>query len=199
MSQQATKLYEAAPHLTWFSLGPADGVTRLAGGVVVGREPGGCDVLLESDLVSRRHVKIEADAEGRAELVDLGSSNGTFVNGRRVSSARLSDGDRIGFGSGEEVHCVFRVAPPAPVLVEQRAGGDAEAATAILSGELKRCPGCDRVVTSALGACRYCSADRLRTPGDTAGAGGRPACGTCGAPAREVGSFCHRCGARLTG
>lgn len=199
MSQQVTRLVAETPQLTWLNGNAAYGVTLLSRGIVVGREPNRCDVLLDSDMVSRQHAKIVPAGGGHVELIDLDSSNGTFVNGRRTASARLSDGDRISFGSGDEVHCVFRAAPPAPVVVEQRAGGDAEAETAILSGELKRCPECDRVVTSALGACRYCAADQLRTPGDTAGAEGRPACGICGAPAREVGSFCHRCGARLTG
>jgi hypothetical protein len=120
MTQQATKLYVPAPHLTWFGVGPTDGVTRLTTGVVVGREPDVCDVILESDLTSRRHARIEASADGRLEVVDLDSRNGTFVNGRRVASVRLSDGDRIGFGSAEEVHCVFRAAPPAPAKVGGR-------------------------------------------------------------------------------
>ena len=198
MSQQATKLYEPAPHLTWVGVGPADGVTRLTSSVVVGREPGACDVLLESDLTSRRHARIEVGG-GRVEIIDLDSSNGTFVNGRRVARATLSDGDRIGFGSGEVAHCVFRAAAPATGDAEGRAPAEAEAPTAILSGELSRCPECSRVVTSALGTCRYCTPDRQRPSNNVAEAEGRPACRSCGTPAREGGSFCHRCGERLAG
>ena len=187
MSRQVTRLVAETPQLTWLNGNAADGVTLLSRSIVVGREPNRCDVLLDSDMVSRQHARFVPAGDGHVELTDLDSSNGTFVNGRRTASALLSDGDRIGFGSGDEVHCVFRAGSPAPVFVEQRTGGgDAEAATAILSGELKRCPECSRVVTSALGVCRYCSQ-------------GRAACGSCGVPGREGGSYCHRCGARLTG
>ena len=201
MTQQVTRLVTATPHLAWLNGAAAHGVTPLGRAIVVGREPNRCDVLLESDMVSRQHAKFVPADGGRVELVDLGSSNGTYVNGRPVvTSATLSDGDRIGFGSGDEVHCVFRAARPAPVSAEEPAAGDAEeAATALLSGDLKRCSVCSRVVTSALGVCRYCSADRHRPSSDAARAGGRPACGSCGTPAREAGSFCHRCGERLVG
>jgi len=199
MTQQVTRLVTETPHLTWLDGAAVHGVTPLGRSIVVGREPNRCDVVLESDMVSRQHARIVPADGGRVELVDLGSSNGTFVNGRPVTKATLSDGDRIGFGSAEEAHCVFRSAPPAPVSVEEPAAVDAEAATAILSGELRRCPECSRVVTSALGVCRYCSADRPRPSGDAAKAGGRAACGSCGTPAREGGSFCHRCGESLKG
>jgi hypothetical protein len=199
MSQQVTRLVTETPQLTWLNGNAANGVTLLSRSIVVGREPNRCDVLLDSDMVSRQHARIVPADDGHVELIDLNSSNGTFVNGRRVTGVHLSDGDRIGFGSAEETHCVFRAATPARAADEVPAPVDAEAATAILSGELKRCPECDRVVTSALGACRYCSADRLRAPGETAGSEGRAACGSCGTPARAGGSFCHRCGARLAG
>ncbi len=62
----------------------------------VGRE--GCDVTLEDTDVSRRHAEIRH--EGDAVVVeDLGSTNGTFVNGERISGARpLSEGDEVRFG-----------------------------------------------------------------------------------------------------
>ena len=199
MTQQVTRQVAGTPHLTWLGGRASAGVTPLSRSIVVGREPNRCDVMIESDLASRQHARIVPADGGHVELVDLNSSNGTFVNGRRVTSVRLTDGDRIGFGSGEEVHCVFQAGAPAPVNVEEEeAPESAEAATAILSGELKRCPECSRVVTSALGVCRYCSAERPRTPG-AAGAEGRAACASCGTPAREGGSFCHRCGTRLAG
>jgi hypothetical protein len=199
MTQQVTRLVAETPKLTWLNGSAARGETPLSRGIVVGREPNGCDIVLENDLVSRQHARVVPAAGGSAELVALGSSNGTFVNGKRVSRVILSDGDRIGFGSAEEAHCVFRAAPPASAHVQEPAPARTEAATAILSGELKRCPECSRVVASALGTCRYCSAERPRPAGVTAAAEGRPACGSCGTPAREGGSFCHRCGERLTG
>ena len=199
MTQQVTKLVTATPHLTWLNGVAAKSVTPLGRSIVVGREQKHCDVLLESDMVSRQHARVVPTDDGGAELVDLGSSNGTFVNGRRVTTARLSDGDRIGFGSAEATHCVFQSAPPAPVSVEETPPADAEATTAILSGALKRCPECSRVVTSALGVCRYCSAHQPRPSADAAQPEGRPSCVSCGTLPREGSSFCHRCGARLAG
>jgi len=63
---------------------------------------------LEADLqladvgVSRRHAEVRLDADG-ASVVDLGSTNGTRVNGRRVASAPLRDGDHIGLGATDIV------------------------------------------------------------------------------------------------
>ena len=55
-------------------------------------------IVLDDMLVSRRHVVITADEEGLL-LRDLGSRNGTFVNGRRVEQTHLHEGDRIGIGA----------------------------------------------------------------------------------------------------
>jgi len=62
--------------------------------VVVGRHPG-CDIRVTDDTVSRRHARIVAETDG-CFVEDLGSRNGTFLNGRPVSSpARLCHLDRI--------------------------------------------------------------------------------------------------------
>lgn len=53
------------------------------------------------DAVSHRHAKIELDADGNAFLVDVGSTNGTMLNGQLISAnvpAQLKDGDRISIG-----------------------------------------------------------------------------------------------------
>src|SRR6476469_1312139 len=55
------------------------------------------DVALLDPTVSRRHASLVADESG-IELNDLGSSNGTFVNGERVEHARLAAGDVLTFG-----------------------------------------------------------------------------------------------------
>lgn len=56
-----------------------------------------CQLILDADSVSRRHARIEWDGAVH-RLIDLGSTNGTFVNGSRVKTATLRDGDRIGIG-----------------------------------------------------------------------------------------------------
>ena len=55
------------------------------------------DLVLKDSTVSRHHAEISFD-NGRAFLRDVGSSNGTFVEGSRVKGVRLSDGSRIRLG-----------------------------------------------------------------------------------------------------
>jgi pSer/pThr/pTyr-binding forkhead associated (FHA) protein len=52
---------------------------------VIGRDPG-CDLVLDDPLASRRHAQIERDEAGRLRIRDLGSSNGTFADGSRLTS-----------------------------------------------------------------------------------------------------------------
>ena len=61
----------------------------------------GDDVDLRGDDegVSRRHAKLVRSEDGAVRLVDLNSTNGTYVNGRRIDIQSLSDGDRIQIGS----------------------------------------------------------------------------------------------------
>lgn len=64
----------------------------------LGREKGN-DILLPFSWVSRKHAMIQVESNGRHNLIDLGSANGTMVNGRRVlTPTRLHPGDRIGIG-----------------------------------------------------------------------------------------------------
>ncbi len=66
--------------------------------VVIGRSPA-CDVVLSLPMVSSRHAILEPVDEGW-EIRDLGSTNGTFVEGRRIDSPTPVDtGDMIGLGS----------------------------------------------------------------------------------------------------
>jgi FHA domain-containing protein/uncharacterized protein DUF4388 len=65
--------------------------------LVLGRQPD-ADVVLAEDLVSRHHARIDHDAEGLF-IEDLGSTNGTYVNGARVKRARLAEGDRVIVGA----------------------------------------------------------------------------------------------------
>jgi hypothetical protein len=71
--------------------------------LVVGRSRE-CDVQVEDGNVSRRHFELVHEDPDAWVLVDLGSTNGTEVNGRRVSGRqRLDDGDRITAGGTELV------------------------------------------------------------------------------------------------
>lgn len=67
---------------------------------VLGRD-NTADVILDDPGISRRHTEIRVTSDGPhlvASIRDLGSTNGTFVNGERITSQRLSDGDRINVG-----------------------------------------------------------------------------------------------------
>ena len=74
---------------------------RLAPGAVktVGRAPR-ADFILDVALVSRLHCRLSAQ-EDRLEVVDLSSTNGTFVNDKRIERAILSSGDRLRLGRVE--------------------------------------------------------------------------------------------------
>ncbi len=67
----------------------------------IGRAPR-ADFIVDASLVSRLHCRVSAGASA-LEVVDLDSTNGTYVNGLRVTRARLSDGDRLGVGRVELV------------------------------------------------------------------------------------------------
>jgi pSer/pThr/pTyr-binding forkhead associated (FHA) protein len=59
-----------------------------------------CEIHLSDPNVSRRHAEIRLD-DGFYVVVDLGSTNGTELNGQRIKHARLSDGDVIAIGQTE--------------------------------------------------------------------------------------------------
>lgn len=68
--------------------------------IVVGRDPT-CDHVFDHPMVSRRHAKLTRTRSG-VTVEDLGSSNGTFVNGQRISAPTpLNVGDVISLGSFE--------------------------------------------------------------------------------------------------
>jgi hypothetical protein len=66
---------------------------------VIGRSQD-CDVQLADPNVSRRHAEVRQE-DTAFWIVDLGSTNGMEVNGRRLRQAKLEDGDRITIGSTE--------------------------------------------------------------------------------------------------
>lgn len=92
--QPAPHAYE--PHLInlttgrAFTLGPAR--------VLIGRAIN-CDIVLNDLNVSRTHAEISHDTETSWSVTDLGSTNGTLVNGRHVAHSPLNEGDRITVGT----------------------------------------------------------------------------------------------------
>jgi len=65
--------------------------------LVIGRSSD-LDMVLIEDMVSRKHAKITLQ-DGAITIADLGSTNGTFVNGEKVKKAQLKEGDRVLIGT----------------------------------------------------------------------------------------------------
>ena len=65
--------------------------------IIIGRSSD-LDMVLVEDMVSRKHAKISTD-DHSVSIQDLGSTNGTFVNGEKVRAIRLKEGDRILVGT----------------------------------------------------------------------------------------------------
>ena len=84
-----------------------------------------CDLRIPLGEVSRKHCRLIADGEG-LKIEDLGSSNGTFVNGQRVQESAVNPGDSIQIGpisfvvqidgvpADEDIHAPVVAAAPAP-------------------------------------------------------------------------------------
>jgi DNA-binding winged helix-turn-helix (wHTH) protein len=72
-------------------------VPRLEGENVIGRDPDAA-LWIDHPSVSRRHARVVI-ANGKVKLEDLGSKNGTLLNGKRIRGSRpLADGDQIQIG-----------------------------------------------------------------------------------------------------
>lgn len=92
---------------SWFLEGYLDGGDRLwrtrlgTNPFIIGRGPG-CDLVLPADGVSFHHAELQSREDGDLWVVDQGSRNGTFLNGRRLDSeARLEEGDLLRFANQE--------------------------------------------------------------------------------------------------
>lgn len=103
-------------------VGPWAGRTYpLKGKVLVGRQPPAL-VLLEDDSVSRRHAELEASASGGVTVRDLGSANGTLLNGEPLGQepVELQPGDQLQFGV---VEMSFEAEDAALAAPTRRGGG----------------------------------------------------------------------------
>ncbi|MBK7858850.1 MAG: sigma 54-interacting transcriptional regulator [Archangiaceae bacterium] len=102
--------------------GPAAGLRReVTSEVILGRSPS-CDIPLEDSKVSRRHARIAIE-EGTARVSDLGSRNGTIVNGEKIEAeAVLLPGDRVQVGDTT----VLYEPPTRAALTEREEPGDLE-------------------------------------------------------------------------
>jgi predicted component of type VI protein secretion system len=133
---------EWAPTLTWRRRGQREPAQHqelaVHGAYVIGRLAA-CDIPIADNLTaSRRHAELQITA-GKVRLTDVGSRNGTFVNGRQISGAQdLAHGQE--FRIGDFIFAVLYptlpgdVTPDDPSAVQKlgsRSGGFAEALLAL--------------------------------------------------------------------
>jgi hypothetical protein len=95
--------------------------------IVIGRSSD-LDMVLVEDMVSRKHAKISTH-NGQVVIQDLGSTNGTFVNGEKIKKVRLKEGDRILIGTsiiklitatGDAAGAQNMMSMPAPAMTPRR-------------------------------------------------------------------------------
>jgi pSer/pThr/pTyr-binding forkhead associated (FHA) protein len=123
-TQQDLQATAVRPAVHGFSLvgvnDPVRGkVYPLTGKVVIGRDEQ-CDIIVDSPLVSRRHAEIEITDRG-VRVHDLGSSNGTFVAGERITDCLLAPGEEIRL---DEVRFLLRCPPEDPASTRLRPAVD---------------------------------------------------------------------------
>lgn len=81
----------------------------IEGRLELGSEEGPGKLAVQHASISHKHAAVEVK-EGKASLRDLGSTNGTFVNGERIDERKLEDGDLIQLGACESQLLIYREA-----------------------------------------------------------------------------------------
>src|SRR5436309_7724924 len=95
---QPTGLQSDNPQGAWLET-PGRDTIQIQGNCSIGRSARNT-IVLDSPNISRRHAIINVQNVGEFWLIDLGSSNGTFLNKRRVHQpVRVGDGDQIVIGN----------------------------------------------------------------------------------------------------
>ena len=120
------------------------------GVTVLGRSPT-CHVTLDDPLVSREHAQLTVRGH-RVTVEDLGSRNGTLVNGEKLTGVHeLRDGDRVRLGTQELVFYHL---------------DDSERGTGRATGFMTRCAACGVPYPAEAGTCPNCGSDH-RVEDDT--------------------------------
>src|SRR4051812_12888253 len=103
--------------------------------IVVGRSSE-LDMVLVEDMVSRRHARIACGEQ--IVIEDLGSTNGTFVNGEKIKRASLKEGDRVLIGTS--ILKVVSTDPANPAPRERKNDGDRSGQTRSMTGSIEEIP-----------------------------------------------------------
>src|SRR5262249_12848139 len=147
--------------------------------VSIGRDPSN-DVILPDAMVSRRHAVIEYRGS-QYFLRDCNSSNGSVVNGDRVSERGLRDGDLVAIGTAR---LLFR---EELALEEPGAKGVPHP-----SVPRPRCPWGQSDYRRGALSCRECGVQLERPSGPP-----KAVCPSCGTAVTLPAKFCNACGTRL--
>lgn len=142
--------------------------------VSIGRDPSN-DVVLPDAMVSRRHAVIEYRG-AQYYIRDCNSSNGSLVNGDRVSERSLRDGDLVAIGT-------------ARLLFRDDLAVDEPGAKVVLhpSAPRQQCPDCQAEFRKGDLFCRQCGAAVASAPP-------KSVCGSCGTAVLLPARFCNACG-----
>jgi hypothetical protein len=105
--------------------------------IVIGRASD-LDMVLVEDMVSRRHARI-ACSDTQILIEDLGSTNGTFVNGEKIDRASLKEGDRVLIGTSILKVVALDPTAPMPQRVEV-SNASRGASTRSMSGSISEIP-----------------------------------------------------------
>ncbi len=103
--------------------GDMQGRTIMIHGSMTFGRSSNCDIIIDGEYMSRRHAELSLKGGG-VRIVDLGSSNGTCVNGKKVSEHQLKPGDKISFDKS-----IFLVAGPVGEVAASNFLDDDEEAT----------------------------------------------------------------------
>jgi hypothetical protein len=103
------------------------------GELIIGRASD-LDLVLVEDMVSRKHAKLTA-VGGTLGIMDLGSTNGTFVNGEKVRRFDLKRDDRILIGTS-----ILKVIDATEMTIDSTAAGDKNSIREMLENLAKRAP-----------------------------------------------------------
>jgi pSer/pThr/pTyr-binding forkhead associated (FHA) protein len=126
----ATRVRAAVPRFVLRGVsGAAFGKTYpVPGQVVIGRQAD-CDIAVASEEISRRHAQVRPTADGLL-VEDLGSANGTFINGKRVQTGLMRPGEELRLDTirfllvapGMEMPATQRTPPPVASSGGSKAG-----------------------------------------------------------------------------
>jgi hypothetical protein len=144
--------------------------------ISIGRDPSN-DLVLPDAMVSRRHAVIEFRAS-QYFLRDCNSSNGSLVNGDRVSERNLRDGDLVAIGT-------------ARILFREEAQEAGAKVVQHPSAPRQQCPTCAADYRKGDAFCRNCGGQLAQLPP-------KVVCTACGTVVPLPAKFCYACGGGLS-